>query len=450
MEDPLSFYLFVLLKLALALALVLFNGMFVAAEFAFVKARPTRIHQLVLEGDAKAKMAQFGLDHLNAYLSVCQLGITLASLGLGWLGEPAIVSLLLPLFILLGIGSLTLIHTIAVIIAFGLITFFHVVFGELAPKSIAIQKAESLALAMAFPMRVFYFLFYPGMVLLNGTANRILKLIKLESASKAEKTHTQEELQILISQSYRGGHMGESEQKLLQNVFDFENLVACDVMVSRLDTAFLFKQQSLKQNLAIARESGHTRYPLCDETPDKVIGLIHIKDLLYLEEGSSMDNILREIMFIPEYLPLDKLLNEFQKGKQQLAVVVDEYGINVGIVTMEDVLEELVGDIQDEFDEEEPDFVKQTDGSFLVAGRMPLDELRELIHLTSIENEHEYNTVAGYVINQFGKIPKEGDRIFSDSMAFEVIEMDGLRIDLIKITKKPLSEPKEDNQATVM
>jgi len=444
MEDPLSFNFFILLKLALALALVLLNGMFVAAEFAYVKARPTRIHQLVLEGDAKAKMAQFGLDHLDAYLSVCQLGITLASLGLGWLGEAAIVSLLLPLFTFLGISSLTLIHTIAVIIAFGLITFLHVVFGELAPKSIAIQKAESVALVMAFPMRVFYFLFYPGVVLLNGTANRILKLIKIEPASEAEKTHSQEELQMLISQSFQGGHMGENEQKLLQNVFDFENLVACDVMVSRLDTSFLFKQQSLKQNLAIARESGHTRFPLCDETPDKVIGLIHIKDLLYLEEGSSIDNILRKIMFIPEYLPLDQLLNEFQKEKQQLAVVVDEYGINVGIVTMEDVLEELVGDIQDEFDEEEPDFVKQTDGSFLVAGRMPLDELRELINLASIEDNHEYNTVAGYVINQFGKIPKEGDCIFADSMTFEVIEMDGLRIDLIKITKKSLSESNED------
>ena len=444
MEDPLWFNLFILLKLTLALTLVLLNAMFVAAEFAYVKARPTRIHQLALEGDAKAKMAQFGLDHLDAYLSVCQLGITLASLGLGWLGEATIVSLLLPLFTLLGIGSLTLIHTIAVIIAFGLITFLHVVFGELAPKSIAIQQAESVILVMAFPMRVFYFLFYPGVVLLNGTANRILKLIKIESASEAEKTHTQEELQILISQSYRGGHMGENEQKLLQNVFDFENLVARDVMVSRLDTAFLFKQQSLKQNLAIARESGHTRYPLCDETPDNVIGLIHVKDLLYLEAGSSIDGILRNMMFIPEYLPLDQLLTEFQKEKQQLAVVVDEYGINVGIVTMEDVLEELVGDIQDEFDEEEPDFVQQTDGSFLVAGRMPLDELRELIDLASIENDHEYNTVAGYVINQFGKIPKEGDCIFADLMAFEVIEMDGLRIDLIKITKKPLSEPNED------
>lgn len=444
MEDPLSFNLFILLKLTLALSLVLLNAMFVAAEFAYVKARPTRIHQLALEGDAKAKMAQFGLDHLDAYLSVCQLGITLASLGLGWLGEATIVSLLLPLFTLLGIGSLTLIHTTAVIIAFGLITFLHVVFGELAPKSIAIQQAESVILVMAFPMRVFYFLFYPGVVLLNGTANRILKLIKIESASEAEKTHTQEELQILISQSYRGGHMGETEQKLLQNVFDFENLVARDVMVSRLDTAFLFKQQSLKQNLAIARESGHTRYPLCDETPDNVIGLIHVKDLLYLEAGSSIDGILRNMMFIPEYLPLDQLLNEFQKEKQQLAVVVDEYGINVGIVTMEDVLEELVGDIQDEFDEEEPDFVQQTDGSFLVAGRMPLDELRELIDLASIENDHEYNTVAGYVINQFRKIPKEGDCIIADLMAFEVIEMDGLRIDLIKITKKPLSEPNED------
>ncbi len=446
MEDPLSFNLFVLLKLALALALVLLNGLFVAAEFAYVKARPTRIHQLALEGDAKAKMAKFGLDHLDAYLSVCQLGITLASLGLGWLGEAAIVSLLLPLFTILGIGSLALVHTIAVIIAFGLITFLHVVFGELAPKSIAIQKAESVTLTMALPMRFFYFLFYPGVVLLNGTANRILKLIKIESANEAEKTHTQEELQMLISQSYRGGHMGENERKLLQNVFDFENLVARDVMVSRLDTAFLFKQRSLEQNLAIARESGHTRFPLCDKTPDNIIGLIHIKDLLYLEEGNSINKILRKVMFIPEYLPLDQLLNEFQKEKQQLAVVVDEYGINVGIVTMEDVLEELVGDIQDEFDEEEPDFVQQTDGSLLVAGRMTLDELQELIGLEFIENDHEYNTVAGYVIRQLGKIPKQGDCILEGNMTFEVIKMDGLRIDLIKITKKPGSESNEDNQ----
>lgn len=440
MNDTMSFSLFAFLKLTLALVLVLLNGVFVAAEFAYVKARPTRIHQLTLEGDAKAKLAEFGLNHLDAYLSVCQLGITLASLGLGWLGEPAIVQLLLPIFISLNITSITLIHSFAIIIAFGLITFLHVVFGELAPKSFAIQRAELITLWLALPMRAFYFLFYPGVILLNGTANRILKLFKLDPASEAEQTHTQEELQMLISQSYQGGHMDESEQKLLQNVFDFEDLSASDVMLPRLDTVFLFKQYSLEQNLSIARESGHTRYPLCDGTPDKVVGLIHIKDLLYLEPGSSIDNILRKIMFIPEYMPLNRLLHEFQKEKQQFAVVVDEYGINVGIVTMENVLEELVGDIQDEFDEEEPDLVKQTDGSFLAAGRMPLDELREFIDLPSIESDHEYNTIAGYVIDRLGKIPKKGDYIFLDQMCFEVIKMDGLRINLIKISKKPSND----------
>ena len=446
MDDPLSSSLMILL----ALLLVALNALFVAAEFSFVRVRPTRVEQLVLEGNSRAKYVSFGLNRLDGYLSVCQLGITLSSLGLGWLGEPAVGRLLESLLLTVGLRlNDAVLSSVAVIVAFLFITFLHVVFGELAPKTVAIQKAEAIALFLAWPLRVFYTLFYPGVVVFNGAANLFIRLFNVEPATESEMTHTQEELQVLITDSYKSGHIGETEQTMLQNVFYFEELVACDVMLPRPDVVFLYKHKTIEENIEIARATGHTRYPVCDETADDILGFVHIKDLFFLafraqeaeyrnnDNGTnkpSLMEVIRAVEFVPEYLPLAQLLHKFQKEKQQLAIVVDEYGINVGIVTMEDILEELVGDIQDEFDSEEPEILQADDGSFSVSGKMLIDDLASYVRLDYDEEENDYNTVAGYVIGFLNRIPEEGDEALIGGVRFDVVKMDGLRIDRLKIS----------------
>lgn len=437
MDTPASLDLvYSILKIAAALFLVVLNGLFVAAEFALVKVRPTRIAQLVAEGDSKALLVDDCLDNIDAYLSVSQLGITLASLGLGWLGEPAVASLIYPLLSSWGVQSLDILHTISFIIAFSIITLLHVVFGELAPKSIAIQKAESIALWLARPMRFFYFIFYPAVVLLNGTANRIVRMFGLHPASESELIHSEEELRMLISESYHGGEINQSEQELLQNVFRFEDRVAEEIMVPRTEVVFLDSSKSLADNLKLVRETGHTRFPLCDGSPDRVTGLINIKDLLSLDENiKEIAEIKREMLFVPEAMPLGELLPTFQNYHQHMAVVLDEYGGTAGIVTMENVLEELVGEIQDEFDDEAPEIISSEDGSLLVSGQMFIDTAAEKFKLDLDEEDEQYNTLAGYMLGKIGKRPREGDAVIQNNIKLEVLQMKGMRIDRIKISK---------------
>lgn len=432
--------LYSILKIIGALLLVVLNGLFVAAEFAFVKVRPTRIAQLAAEGNSRAITAQGCVEHIDAYLSVSQLGITLASLGLGWLGEPAVATLITPLLYNWDITNPSLVHSISFIISFGLITFLHVVFGELAPKSLAIQKAESLTLWLAGTMRFFYYIFYPAVAVLNGTANKLILLLGLQPASDTEITHSEEELRMLISESYRGGQINKSEQELLQNVFRFEKRVAEEIMVPRPEVCFLDTNNSWEENLILARKSGHTRFPLVAGSPDQIIGLIHIKDIFYVPEHTgNISDLKRSILYIPEGMPLDRLLQELQKSRIHMAVVIDEYGGTAGIVTMENVLEELVGEIQDEFDHEEPE-VRTENDFFMVSGRMFIDDAAERFDLTLDEDDEQYNTLAGFVLGKLGKRPQEGDIIETGTVIMEVAKMKGLRIDKIRIT------PREEHQ----
>lgn len=425
------------IKILGALFLIVLNGLFVAAEFAFVRVRPTRIAQLVEEGNKRARAVKDSIQHIDAYLSVSQLGITLSSLGLGWLGEPAVASLIHPLLISWGLESPALQTSIAFIISFSLITFMHVVFGELAPKSLAIQKAEKMALLLAGPMHRFYFIFYPAVVVLNGTANRVLRLMGMRPESDHDITHTEEELRMIIAESYHGGQINETEQELLQNVFRFEERVAEEIMVPRPDVVFLDTHLSLEENLIRAKEAGHTRFPLVEGSPDQVVGLIHIKDLLFRTSPiQNIAEIKREIIYIPEGMPVDRLLAEFQRRHQHLAVILDEYGGTAGIVTMEDILEELVGEIQDEFDEEEPLLVRLEDGSILVNGLVLLDDAsRELGFHLDEEEENDYNTLAGFVFGRLGKRPREGDYIIQDDLKIEVNRMEGLRIGWLRASR---------------
>jgi len=435
METALISITFSLLKILAALGLVLLNALFVAAEFAFVRVRPTRLTQLILEGNHKAKAANHCVNHLDAYLSVSQLGITLSSLGLGWLGEPAVASLLKPLLTRWGLGSPTLVTSISFIVAFSLITFVHVVFGELAPKSLAIQKAENIALRLAQPMQFFYRIFYPAVILLNGTANWFITRLGFEAPTDSAVAHSEEELRILIGESYKSGQINATEQELLENVFRFEEKVAEEIMVPRPDVVFLDTGLKLESNIEIARKSGHTRFPLIDGNPDQVIGVINIKDLMYLNDRiESLREIKREPVFIPESMPLDKLLAEFKKQREHLVIVIDEYGGTAGIVSLEDVLEELVGDIQDEYDHEEPEFTVAQDGSILASGRMSIDDAVERFKLP-LDDEDQYNTLAGYVLGKLGKSPEEGDEITEGRINLKIVRMDGMRIDLIRLHK---------------
>jgi CBS domain containing-hemolysin-like protein len=435
-----------ILKIIAALILVGLNAFFVAAEFAFVKVRSTRLAQLAAEGNKRALRAEECINHLDAYLSVSQLGITLASLGLGWLGEPAVASLINPLLQSWGINNPALIHSVSFIVAFSLITFLHVVFGELAPKTVAIQRAESLALFLAGPMHFFYFIFYPGVALLNGAANKIVLLFGLEADSEHSRGHSEEELRMLISASYKEGQIKKSEQLLLQNVFKFEKKNAEEIMVPRPQVVFMDINDTMEKNITIARAAKHTRFPVCDGSPDQVIGLIHIKDVLYQDENSfDLVDLKRDILFVPEGMPLDKLLQEFQKTHQHMAVVIDEYGGTAGIVTMDNILEELVGEIQDEFDQEEPEIKSLPDGSIIVSGSLDIDDAVEEFGLPLGDEIDEYNTLAGYVLGKLGHFPQTGESINLGKYKMEVAKLDGKRIDLFRLTPQTKPEHEDNN-----
>lgn len=433
MDDGTSFSILVALQILLALFLVFLNGLFVAAEFAFVKVRTTRIVQLVSEGNRTAKIAQTCIGNIDAYLAVCQLGITISSLGLGWLGKPVVSAQLEPVLHSLGVTSAAAVNTISFVVAFTVVTFMHVIFGELVPKSLAIQRAEIVTLWLAAPMRMFYYLFYPGIFVFNGTANWILRRMGIQPASEHEESHNGEELQMLVSESYKGGHLDKNEWRLLQNVFEFEEKVAREVMVPRPEVVFLDRSKELEQIIDIARKSGHTRFPVCDGDNDHVVGLVHIKDIFRLDAGTSIDDAIRNIMLVPEGMPLNRLLREFQQNHQHMALVVDEYGGTAGIITMENVLEELVGQIQDEFDEEQPQVISEKEGIFLVDGRILLEEAKGMFNLPECDDE-EYDTLGGYVFGKLGKRPRVGDIVELPNHLLEVAETRGLRIHRIRIS----------------
>lgn len=435
MDDGISPGLLIALQILLALFLVFLNGVFVAAEFALIKVRPTRIAQLVSENDRRAVLAQKCISNIDIYLSVSQLGITMSSLGLGWLGEPVIAKLIQPLIFYFGFTSPAVVHSIAFVVAFTLVTLMHVVLGELVPKSLAIQRSESIALWLAAPMQMFYYLFYPIIIVFNGIATWILKIADIQRASEHEESHSGEELQMLVSESYEGGHLDKNEWRLLQNVFEFERKIAREVMVPRPEVVFLDKTDELEENIRLARQSGHTRFPLCDGGHDNVVGLVHIKDLFRIGAGASIDDVRRNIVLVPEGMHLDKLLREFQKNHQQMALVVDEYGGTAGIITMENVLEELVGEIQDEFDEEAPHIIAEEKGVFLVDGRMLLDEVARRYNIPLSEDE-EYDTLGGFIFGRLEKKPKVGDVLELPGHTLEIAEVDGLRIRRVRLRIK--------------
>ncbi len=435
------------LLLLFALFLVLLNGFFVAAEFALVKVRATRLEELAAKKQFGAQKSLDAVRHLNAYLSATQLGITLASLGLGFVGEPAFAHLLEPL--IHGGVFETARHAIAGGIAFTVITVLHIVLGELAPKSFAIQRSEQTVLAIIYPLDFFYRLFKMPIAGMNRLATLVLKPFGLDAAGEHEGgAHSEEELRLIVSASRVSGEIKESEQSLINRVLDFAHRKADEVMVPRPDVVFLSTARSVADNILAAEESGYTRYPLCEKgSPDDVVGMIHIKDLLALphrrtvaDDAEQLRRIARTLPRIPETRPIDALLRDFQREKRHMAVVVDEYGGTAGIVTVEDIIEEIVGDIQDEFDRTSPELEPVGTDCYLVDARMPLDKLRRTLDFLGPEEESEIETVGGLLLaaRHGASLPiRIGDALRYGAATFTVAEMTGRRIRKVRVCLPP-------------
>ena len=393
------------------------NGFFVAAEFALVKIRSSRLETLLQEGNTRAKYAKKLTDHLDASLSVTQLGITLASLGLGWVGEPAVAALLVPVVQFFGFGE-DFAHSIALVVGFSLITAMHIILGELAPKSMAIQKAETVTLNISIPMLIF-----------NHVANWVIIRLGFEVASEGEEAHSEEEIRLLMEESHKHGYIDKTELTFVDNVFDLSNLTVREIMIPRTDMICLYLEDSFDENVKKALTEQMTRYPVCIEDKDNIVGFLHIKDLLnplYARKNIDIRSLLREVTVVPESMPVRNLLKLMQGKRLQLAIVVDEYGGTAGMVTLEDIVEEIVGEIQDEFDEERPTVEKRTEKLYSLDAKMLLDDVNEMFG-TNIEEEN-IDTIGGWLSTQVDTPPRVGQKANFGDDEFFVEEVDRVRI----------------------
>lgn len=424
-----------------AFVLVLLNAFFVASEFAMVRVRSTRIEQLSQDGNRWARIAKTVTTQLDAHLSACQLGITIASLALGWIGEPAFARLIEPLFRGLGdvipaLNSPVMVHSAAIAVAFLVITVLHIVLGELAPKSLAIIKPETMSLVTAAPLHWFYRLFYPLIWVLNGISNLVLRVFGIDPAQASDMAHTDEELRLLVSASAKGGYLDETERTLLDNIFEFSERIAREVMVPRGEMVVLYVEDPLEESLELARREGHTRFPVCIEDKDHIIGFVHIKDIFArLGDIQDLRDIVRPLLMVPETISIAKLLQEFQRQRSQMAILVDEYGGTAGLVTVEDVLEEIVGEITDEFDPvEEPQVEPLGHGAYEVDGGMLLEEAQEQFRFT-LDSEPEVDTIGGLVFTMLGRQPEIGDAVVLGDYEVEVRETEGFRIHRLRFSR---------------
>ncbi|WP_254823969.1 hemolysin family protein [Haloglomus halophilum] len=428
-----------LAQVVVALVLVVLNGFFVAAEFAFVRIRGTSVEQLVSEERPGAGTLQEVMVNLDDYLATTQLGITIASLGLGWVGEPAVASLLEP--VLAPLLPTNLIHLVAFAIGFSLITFLHVVFGELAPKTLAIAQTERLSLFLAPPMKFFYYILYPGIVVFNGAANAFTRALGVPPASETDETLGERELLRVLTRSGEEGDIDVAEVTMIERVFDLDDTVVREVMVPRPDVVSVPADASLSDLQSVILETGHTRYPVLDaDDADQVVGFVDVKDVLRAEvedgETESVGDIARDIIIAPETMALSDLLRQFREDQQQMAAVIDEWGAFEGIATVEDVVEALVGDLRDEFDldEHEPSIRQRDDGGHDIDGGVPLSKVNDT--LDGDFTSEEVETIGGLVLERLNRAPERGDRIEVAGYVVEVTGVEGTRISTVRIHRE--------------
>lgn len=424
--------------LLLALLFVLANGYFVAAEFAIVKVRPTQLAELAAQGSARAKMARRLTRSLDAYLSATQLGITLASLALGWIGEPAFAQLLEPAFMRFGVFAPAFAHSISAAVAFAFISFLHIVFGELAPKSVAIREPVRTSLWVAHLLRFFYLIMFPAIWVLNSMSNLVLRQFGFPPATEAEMAHSPEELRLILRESELSGTISPPRREIIEGLFQFSERTARQIMVPRTDVAILSTTKTIAENLEVIRTTGHTRYPLCEGNLDHTIGLIHVKDLFLAQlrgPGRKLVELKREILFVPENTTLERLLNQFMEHQTHMAVVLDEYGGASGIASLEHITEELFGQIQDEFDRERPEVEPLPDGTYRVRGDYLIEDLADRLKVEVGQPAEE--TIGGYVVAQLGREVSPGDRCELGELIIEVLEGERFRVRWVLVSRKP-------------
>jgi CBS domain containing-hemolysin-like protein len=424
------------------LLIVALNGFFVAAEFAIVKVRSTQIEPLARRGVQRARIAQNIISHLDAYLSACQLGVTMTSLALGWVGEPYLSELLLPLFNALGIAQPTLISTISFAVAFTIITYIHIVLGEQAPKWVAIQYAQSTALFISPPLHAFYRVFRPFIWALNSSVNGFLRLVGIPAVSGHDLAQSEEELRLILS---RGQSITSTGKSISLRAMELRKRTVREVMVPRTSMVMLYTGKSIRENITAAVEHQFTRYPLCEGNLDNIVGMIHLKDLFKLSgvegPGTKLLEIKREMPFVPETTSLERMLNLFLARRVLMAVAVDEYGGTAGLVTLENVLEELVGEIRDEFDVEPILVHKIDEGEYVVDGSMPLLDFARTFAF--VPETKEAVTVSGYVTHKMGRVPSAGEGVRIDVWEATVETMDGVKVKALRLRRREKSSMRE-------
>ncbi len=439
------------LKILAALLLVALNGFFVAAEFSLVKIRSTQVDRLVEEGRAAAGLVKEATGKLDTYLAVTQLGITISSLGLGALGEPAVAAVLEPLFGALGMPE-NVLHPVAFALGFLVITFLHVVFGELSPKTIAIQSPTGTSLFVAPIMKFFYYLLLPGTFVFNGTANAFTRMLGYPPASEGDDTHSEDEIRTLVSQSTRHGMLDQDEEQMVSAVFELNDKMAREIMVPRPDVVALFSGTPLKDLVSVAAAGTYTRYPIYEaEKAGRIVGAVHVKDILRaveqeggLESKVTAGDLMREVLTVPENRRIDEILVDFQKQEIQMAVVIDEWGSFEGLFTIEDILEEIVGEIRDEFDEEEPAVRKLEGGDYSIDGRIPIQVVNEA--LGSSFTSEDFDTIGGLVLGQLGRPPEIGDELDLDGHTLLVDDTDGPRVAQVIVREQAAEQNGEQDQ----
>ncbi|WP_101845623.1 hemolysin family protein [Halobacillus sp. Marseille-P3879] len=424
------------MKLAAVALLILLTAFFVASEFAIVKVRKTKMEARANDGDKKAKKALKLTNNLDYYLSACQLGITITALGLGWLGEPTLEVILYPLLEGANLPS-GVSHTISFAIAFFIITFLHVVLGELAPKTMAIQKAEAITLMLATPLILYSKLMYPLIWLLNGSANLLIRMLGYQTAKESDEVHSEEELRHILTESYENGEINQSEYEYVDRIFEFDNRTAKEIMVPRTEISVIDIKDPTKDSLTYIKNERFTRYPVIQGDKDHIIGVIHIKELFRegLEEIETLETYVHPVIRVFENIPIHDLLIRMQKENTHLVVLTDEYGGTSGIVTVEDIIEEIVGDIRDEFDqEEEQDITKNKNGTYTLDGKTSISDVNNYFDI-DLKNG-EVDTISGWILkNNVDAI--EGTVITGDTFYFKVIQKEDAQIQKIEVWPEP-------------
>jgi len=427
----------IVVRLLIVIALVLANGFFVAAEFALVAARKTRIDSLAEEGNRRARVTREALQHLDRYISGTQLGITLASLGLGWVGEATISAILIQVFA--GLPSpwrLLAAHGIAIPIAFAIITFLHIVLGELAPKSLALLHPERVSLWTAGPLVVFSKILSPFIAFLNGAANLLLRLFGMRAPTELERVHHPHEIEMLLMQTFEHGLVAEEPVEMIRGIFDLSEITAGEVMTPRTEVIAIPAGSTIEQAAELILESGHSRIPVYDNSLDQIVGLILAPDIWAAEregEEEKVDPLVRPLIFVPDSKPIEGLLLEMQRERLHMAVVVDEFGGTAGILTLEDMVEEVVGEIQDEYETELPEIELTPSGEIHLSGTVPVHVVNERFGLSL--PEEDYTTIAGYVLSALGRIARIGDQVIFNEGSLTVLEMDGRRIVRLSLSR---------------